>query len=434
MLNNLYRKLYILFTASIMLIITFVISFAVITSVNESRTNESSMFQRMTTLLIYQLENTQSEIESTIRSYEDKYQLYVVLKNAAGQKIYQSDVSFPSQTDVLLQEVSEQINQQQIIPEGEQDAVTSQGGIYEITGTVQDRYYAIPAAIATEDQNAYEAVFLYQIPDLETILNRLLPPYLLAWAAAFAGVLVLTRLLLKRVFVPTERVLKSQKDFAATASHELKSPLAVMVATTDALLDNPSLDEPARQAAGVIESECMRLSRLVKDMLLLSSSDAGTWTIHQSEVDIDSLLITLYETYEQTCIKNGIELKMELSEDSCLGFNTDKDRLFQILCIFMENAIEHAKKNSLIEIQAVPVKKQIAFSVADHGQGISDEDKKYIFDRFFSGDKSHTNKMNFGLGLSIAEELTKMLNGTIRVHDTAGGGATFTVTFPCRKA
>ena len=246
------------------------------------------------------------------------------------------------------------------------------------------------------------------------------------------GVLVLTRFLLKKAFMPTERVLKSQKDFVATASHELKSPLAVMVANTDILADNQSLDEPAKQAVSVIEAECMRLSRLVKDMLLLASSDAKIWTLHQSQVDIDTLLISLYETYEQTCIKNGTQLKVNLSEDTYPVLNTDKDRLFQILCIFMDNAIQHAKDNSLLEIQAVHTKHQIAFSVIDHGQGITDEDKKYIFDRFFSGDKSHTNKANFGLGLSIAQELTGMLNGDIQVSDTAGGGATFTVSFPLK--
>ena len=76
--------------------------------------------------------------------------------------------------------------------------------------------------------------------------------------------------------------------------------------------------------------------------------------------------------------------------------------------------------------------KNIAFSVVDHGHGISDEDKHYVFDRFYSGDKSHTNKSNFGLGLSIAKELTQMLNGTITINDTAGGGATFTVKFPLK--
>ena len=137
------------------------------------------------------------------------------------------------------------------------------------------------------------------------------------------------------------------------AAHGIHTPYPVsythlMVANTDILTDNQSLDEPAKQAVSVIETECMRLSRLVKDMLLLASSDAKTWTLHQSQVNIDTLLILLYETYEQTCIKNGIQLKVNLSEDTYPVLNTDKDRLFQILCIFIDNAIQHATDNSLL--------------------------------------------------------------------------------------
>lgn len=432
MLNNLYRKLYILFSVSIMLIISLVIAFAVTTSVHSDRENESTMFQRMTTLLIYQLENSQSDMESTIQSYEDKYDLFVRLENSKGQEIYQSNLSFPTQTDILLQEVLEQTSGQQITPEGNNYSFTSQGGIYTLAGKEHDEYYAIPATIATTENDEYSAVFICHVKDFSTVLRQLLPHYLLIWILALVGVLVLTHFLLKKAFMPTERVLKSQKDFVATASHELKSPLAVMVAHTDILTDNKSLDESAKQAVSVIEAECMRLSRLVKDMLLLASSDAKTWTLHQSQVDIDTLLITLYETYEQTCIKNGIQLKVNLSEDTYPVLNTDKDRLLQILCIFMDNAIQHTKNNTLLEIQAVHTKQQIAFSIIDHGQGITDKDKKYIFDRFFSGDKSHTNKANFGLGLSIAQELTRMLNGVIQVSDTVGGGAAFTVSFPLK--
>ena len=94
MLNNLYRKLYILFSVSIMLIISLVIAFAVTTAVHSDRENESTMFQRMTTLLIYQLENSQSDMESTIQSYEDKYDLFVRLENNNGQEIYQSKSFF----------------------------------------------------------------------------------------------------------------------------------------------------------------------------------------------------------------------------------------------------------------------------------------------------------------------------------------------------
>ena len=79
------------------------------------------------------------------------------------------------------------------------------------------------------------------------ILQKTLPIYLLIWFLACIVVIVLTRYLLKKSFAPTERILQSQKDFVATASHELKSPLAVMISNTDMLLDNVSLNEQAKQ-------------------------------------------------------------------------------------------------------------------------------------------------------------------------------------------
>lgn len=166
-----------------------------------------------------------------------------------------------------------------------------------------------------------------------------------------------------------------------------------MISNTDMLLDNVSLNEQARQAVQTIDFECMRLSRLVKDMLLLASSDAKTWTLHKSTINVDTLLITLYETYEPVCMKQNLELKLHLSEESYPAMLTDKDRLFQILCVFMDNAIQHSKNNSLIEIEVIATEKNIAFSVAT-------TDKAFLmkisstFDRFIVADKSiQTNQI-----------------------------------------
>ena len=175
MLNNLYRKLYILFSVSIMLIISLVIAFAVTTAVHSDRENESTMFQRMTTLLIYQLENSQSDMESTIQSYEDKYDLFVRLENSKGQEIYQSKFSFPTETDILLQEVLEQTKGQQMTPEGNNNSFTSQGGIYTLAGKEHDEYYAIPATIATTTNDEYSAVFMCHVSNLSVVLSQLLP-------------------------------------------------------------------------------------------------------------------------------------------------------------------------------------------------------------------------------------------------------------------
>lgn len=430
MLNNLYRKLYLLFVSSVMLLITFVISSVTANAVHTERINESTFFQRMSTLLIYQMEHASSDMEALLKNYEDSYRIFTLLTDEKGDVVYQSDVSFSTSAELLRKEIEEQIDVNSLLPSGTE--TTSQSGILELQGEKSDTYFVIPATVVASGGAVYEAIFIYQINSLKMILQEILPLYLLVWLFAFFAVLLLSRFLLKKALAPTERILKSQKEFVAAASHELKSPLAVIVSNTDILLEDASLKEQSRQALQTIDGECMRLSRLVKDMLLLASSDAKSWTCHPSEINIDTLLITLYETYEPVCMENQIEIRLNLSEESYPAMFTDKDRLFQILCIFMDNAVSHSRNNPLIEILAEYDGKYIAFSVADHGQGISDEEKRFVFDRFYSGDKSRTNKSNFGLGLSIARELTQMLNGTIEVRDTPGGGAAFTVRFPLK--
>ena len=174
------------------------------------------------------------------------------------------------------------------------------------------------------------------------------------------------------------------------------------------------------------------MSKLVRDMLLLASSDAKSWTICKNTIDIDTLLISLYETYEPICISKKICLRLEISETSYPKFCADEERLFQILTIYMENALHHSAGNKQIEIKTAVTAKHITFFVIDHGKGIPEDDKPYIFNRFYCADKSRTDKSHFGLGLSIADELAKMMNGKAGCKDTDGGGATFFVTLPLK--
>ena len=98
----------------------------------------------------------------------------------------------------------------------------------------------------------------------------------------------------------------------------------------------------------------------------------------------------------------------------------------------MDNAVHHSDNSPNIQIRTSLTAKTITFFVVDHGHGVSEQDRPYIFDRFYCANKSHTDKSHFGLGLSIANELTKMLNGKIGFQDTVGGGATFYITIPLK--
>lgn len=417
-----------------MLIITCIIGIVCVNFVNTEKNNDSTFFQRMATLLIYQIEDSDQNFKDVIRDYEEKYTIYCLLKEEDGSILYQSSaLTFPTNISTLLERFSEQLNSQETIEIGT-EAVTTQGGVFEVNGTSGDHYLGLPAKISLKNGSIYYLTLIYKQQTASELLQKQLPFYLLIWMTAFLGVVIISHLLLKKTLEPTERVLKSQKEFVASASHELKTPLANILANAETIA-NLTVDSSLniQTPVKIIDSECMRMSRLIRDMLLLVSSDAQTWTLNKKNVNVDTVLITLYETYEPLCKKEKLILNLNISESSYPLLYTDEERMFQIISIFMDNAIQHAKNNASIQIQTSQTNKTLTFYVIDHGRGISDEEKPFVFDRFYCADKSHGDKSHFGLGLSIAEELAKMLNATVGLQDTSGGGATFFVTFPINE-
>ncbi|MCI9597009.1 MAG: HAMP domain-containing histidine kinase [Firmicutes bacterium] len=455
MLNKLYKKLRFLFATSVMVIITIVLLILAANFVQEERNNEGFLFQRMATLFIYRMEQSPQDVKVDPQRYEEDYDLWCVARDVEGRNVFQKQKPFSVELETVLARCQEESAKKQISSTGEKP-VTSQGGIFRVRGNKGTRYFAILAEVIAADGQVYQLTLLHQQKNAAEILGSHLPLYFLVWICALLCVLALTRLLLKKTMEPTERMLKSQKEFIAHASHELKAPLAVMMANVDTLRGlearDPAgssqpwgslgaSDDPAKAAVKTLDTECARLSKLVKDLLLLAASDARTWTLRKSSVNVDTLLIRLYEAYEPICAKQGIRLELKLAEESYPTLNTDESRMFQVLNILMANAVEHGyadtwnRKSAAaavksIQIQSAFTSRVITFAIIDHGQGIPESDMDRIFERFYCGDPSHTDKSHFGLGLSIAKELTDMLGGSLDVKPTEGGGTTFFAAFP----
>ena len=146
------------------------------------------------------------------------------------------------------------------------------------------------------------------------------------------------------------------------------------------------------------------------------------------------MLINLYEKFEIICQKKSIDLQIRMPEECFPPLFSDEDRLNQIISIFLDNAISYSPEQSSILLEASIKKNNLAISIIDHGIGISEEDKKHIFDRFYRCDKSRTKKGHYGLGLSVANELVSLLDGKIYLSDTPGGGCTFTIAIPYGKS
>ncbi len=431
MLDNLYKKLYIIFISSIMLIITAVVGVLCMNSINQKQQVDSVFFQRLSMLMIYELENPENPPQVVIKPYENSYSVFALLTDAQGNVVYQSNSLFPTDISLLLKRFSEKSNVESTVILNHASA-TTQDGISSFSGVFHDKYWGISAIIVDRNGTIFHLRLLLQQKTALELIKKQLPLSILIWLVSLLCVTAISHFLLRYAMNPTEKVLKSQKDFIAAASHELKAPLAVILANNDKISSLNDNIPDIRKASNIINTESMRMSKLIHDMLFLASSDAGTHKISKSMVNLDTLLISLYESFEPVCSQKGMPLDADFMDVHFPVLYTDRECLFQILSIFMDNALSHSERKASIQIKAALSYKTVTISILDHGQGISAEDMPYIFNRFYCADKSHTDKSHFGLGLSIAKELAGFLSANVWVKNTEGGGATFFLTLPLK--
>lgn len=426
MLNHLFQKLHLFFVMTIMVIVTGVIGLSFSNHVNASEAAEVTFLQRMTALIVNQLEEEGANAKEVLSAYEKDMSVSSKLTDAYGELLYESRTGLED-IEGQLNNVGMQIVTYLAEEEGNQAKLPAVEGMVEMKGNHYERYLINLAHFTSEDDTNNSLTLVYeQTPIFQMFLEQL-PMYLAIWIVTLLCVSLVSRFLLKKALEPTERVMQSQKEFVASASHELKAPLAVIVANVENM-QHEAQNEGLQGNLKVIDSECMRMSRLIKDMLLLASSDAEKWTIHTSEVNVDTLLISLYEAYEPRCMKKKIKLTLDLGEELFPVIMTDKERLFQLLSIYLDNALHYSPEGKEIQIRVDMSSKELTFWIVDHGIGVEEKAKPFIFDRFYCADQSHTDKSHFGLGLSIAKELARMLQGKIGMEDTPGGGASFFFT------
>lgn len=219
-----------------------------------------------------------------------------------------------------------------------------------------------------------------------------------------------------------------QTAFVASASHELRTPLAVILSSAECCMDAPI--ENKEKFLKNIKKEGLRMSALINDLLTLSNSDSQSFPIRKKPTELDTLLINAYESFEPLAREKSLSLSIELPNNTLPLCNCDPDRISQVVSIFLHNAICYTPENGKIHLSLFYKKGIYSISVKDNGIGISDEEKKKIFDRFYRAEQSRSTKGHFGLGLSIAYEIVKSHNGTIGVKDSVLGGSEFFISLP----
>lgn len=273
--------------------------------------------------------------------------------------------------------------------------------------------------------SSLEIIILSSLQSLEEqILEQRFRFILIDLAAVFLLTIfswIFTGLLLKPIIENQQK----QTQFVASASHELRTPLAVILSAAECCKSAPS--EKQEGFLKTISQEGLRMSALVSDMLTLSSSDNQRFSVRPKPVELDTLLMNSYEAFDPLARDKSIALSINLPEKALPLCSVDPERISQVISILLHNAISYTPEHGKIELSLTYKKEHFYLSVKDNGIGISDDDKKRIFDRFYRVEKSRSTKDHFGLGLSIAHEIIKAHNGSIQVTDAEGGGSIFTV-------
>lgn len=233
----------------------------------------------------------------------------------------------------------------------------------------------------------------------------------------------------------TQASQKSQRDFVANVSHELKTPLTSIQGFSQAILDGTAETEDERkQAAQVIYDESARMHRLVLDLLDLAKLDSGTADITMTSVNMAALLNSIVEKFAPQSHKAGVEIKAVV-EPGLPNLLADGDRLSQVFTNLVDNALKFTPQGGLIQLRAAIVKGEMLVSVQDSGAGMSPEVQAHIFERFYQADASRSGgeKHGAGLGLAIAHEIVHAHGGRISVRSRPGEGTVFEVSLPLTK-
>jgi signal transduction histidine kinase len=224
--------------------------------------------------------------------------------------------------------------------------------------------------------------------------------------------------------------------FFANISHELRTPLTLLLAPLETLLRkfSRSVDSETREVLHTMQSNGMRLLKLINDLLDLVRLESGRMEVKQDPLDVGEFVRGLASAARQ--VADDKRLKLETHVDEQLGtVLADRDKLEKILLNLVFNALKFTPSGGKVSLRADKQDEEFVLTVADTGMGISEKNLPFVFDRFWQADGSSKRKyQGVGIGLALVKELTEIQGGKVDVESQEGKGTTFTVRLPYRVA
>ncbi|MGE5474385.1 MAG: sensor histidine kinase [Ignavibacteriales bacterium] len=221
-----------------------------------------------------------------------------------------------------------------------------------------------------------------------------------------------------------------RREFIANVSHDLRTPLTSINGFVQGMIDGLIKPENYPKYLAIIKDEINRLMKLTGEVLEIAKIQGGAVNINITQISAIDVIGQVVSSLEIAANQKKINMIMECPEE--LYIMADLDRLKQILSNLLSNAVKYSGEGSEVKISVEEENDLVKFIIKDNGQGISDEDIKHIFDKFYRGDKSRQNDGGTGLGLNIAKSLVELHGGKIWAESEQGKGTRFYFMLPNR--
>lgn len=280
-----------------------------------------------------------------------------------------------------------------------------------------------------QDNGFYQRMAFADMSIERTIMEDLLRSSFQIGIAALLVLFAVSCLLAWWATRPVEQAIRQQKQFLSDASHELKTPLTVILSNAE-MLSAAQLEDRSARWADNIHSEAGQMKTLVEEMLTLARSDNMSRTAILTEQDLSALVTDCALSFEPVAFEHGKELQWECAPETIiLG---DGDQLRRLVGVLLDNAVKYGAPDAPIRVLLSRDDKRARLEVSNQGPVIPPEQLRRLFERFYRADDSRGEKSGFGLGLPIAAAIASEHKGTIRAESDQRS-TRFIVSIPLKK-
>lgn len=281
-------------------------------------------------------------------------------------------------------------------------------------------------AYSSQPASAGGQLFVFlDVTARQGILTKLIYTFSAVALVMLIIIYFISRFFANRAIAPVKEAFEKQKQFIADASHELKTPLAVIRTNTDVLLANR--DETVGSQAkwlGYIKQETERMNKLTSDLLYLTEMEGARSSMLFAKFDLSEAVETIILTMEAVIYEKQLQLSYEIEPELIVTGN--REQIKQVVIILLDNAVKYANAKGSVTISLKKQHQDAVLSVANTGDGIAPEHLSRIFDRFYRTDASRSRKQGgYGLGLAIAKSIVEQHKGKLYARSAVGESAVF---------